>query len=133
MSSTQDCKFEGWAGIDDNATKGGMVFKTFTPKTWDEDDIDGECRSCWVCAFAEDLGLSVKVLYCGICGSDVHALSGDWGALSPDKPSVCGHEIVGEVVRVGGKVTNGIKLGDHVGIGAQSDSCRECKWCLKGE
>lgn len=73
------------------------------------------------------------MLYCGICGSDVHALAGDWGALSAEKPSFCGHEIVGEVVRVGGEVTNGTKLGDHVGIGAQSDSCRECKWCLKGE
>jgi hypothetical protein len=48
MSSTTDYKFEGWAGIDDKATKGGMVFKAFTPKAWDEDDIDGEFGSRWV-------------------------------------------------------------------------------------
>jgi D-arabinose 1-dehydrogenase-like Zn-dependent alcohol dehydrogenase len=36
---------------------------------------------------------------------------------------------VGEVVRVGPKVENGLKVGDIVGVGAQCDSCGECDIC----
>lgn len=47
-----------------------------------------------------------------------------------------GHEIVGTAVRVGSKVTNGIKVGDRVGVGAQSDSCQgrqgDCEECAMG-
>ncbi|WVW86524.1 hypothetical protein I302_108573 [Kwoniella bestiolae CBS 10118] len=113
--SSSDRNFEGWAGVDDRATKGGMVLKQFQPKPWDDNDIE------------------VKVLYCGICGSDVHSLSGSWGPLDPSKPNICGHEIVGQVVQVGTKVDTSVKVGDYVGIGAQSDSCRQCEWCLNGE
>lgn len=38
-------------------------------------------------------------------------------------PCVVGHEIVGVAVRVGSKAEGGIKVGDLVGVGAQSDSC----------
>ena len=38
-------------------------------------------------------------------------------------PVVVGHEIVGLAVRVGSKAEGGIKVGDVVGVGAQSDSC----------
>ena len=42
----------------------------------------------------------------------------------PTRYPVCvGHEIVGTVVRVGSQVKD-IKVGDTVGVGAQSDSCR---------
>lgn len=41
----------------------------------------------------------------------------------PDYPVVVGHEIVGTAVRVGSKAEGGIKVGDVVGVGAQSDSC----------
>ncbi|KAI5300350.1 hypothetical protein KEM56_002522, partial [Ascosphaera pollenicola] len=40
-------------------------------------------------------------------------------------------EIVGKVLRVGPKVTN-VKVGDRVGVGAQVDSCRECRQCKNG-
>ena len=45
---------------------------------------------------------------------------------------ICGHELVGEVIKAGPQVENGIKVGDIVGVGAQSDSCRECEWCQNG-
>lgn len=64
---------------------------------------------------------TVKILYCGICGSDVSSLTGEWGPVKDICPQVCGHEIVGEVVRVGTSPENGLKIGDLVGIGAQSD------------
>ena len=38
-------------------------------------------------------------------------------------PVVVGHEIVGTAVRVGSKAEGNIKVGDLVGVGAQSDSC----------
>jgi alcohol dehydrogenase (NADP+) len=50
-------------------------------------------------------------------------------------PCVVGHEIIGKAVRVGKEVKH-IKVGDRVGVGAQSDSCRnrtaECADCSAG-
>ena len=47
-----------------------------------------------------------------------------------------GHEIVGTVVKAGSKVEGGIKVGDLVGVGAQSDSCLgrhgDCPYCAMG-
>ncbi|KAL1977933.1 hypothetical protein VTN31DRAFT_792 [Thermomyces dupontii] len=98
-----DYKFEGWLGLDPDAINGKMTWGEFEPKPWEETDID------------------IKVSHCGICGSDLHTLRSGWG---PTKYPVCvGHEIVGTVVRVGSQVKD-IKVGDVVGVGAQSDSCR---------
>jgi D-arabinose 1-dehydrogenase-like Zn-dependent alcohol dehydrogenase len=109
-----DYKFEGWAGLSKDACDGKMQFQSFEPKKRDEDDVD------------------VRIQYCGICGTDISALEGEFGPL-PKEGSVCGHEGVGEVVRVGSKVEGGLKVGDIVGIGIQSDCCRECEWCKNGE
>lgn len=69
----------------------------------------------------------LDVLYCGICHSDIHTVRGDWGA--PKFPCVPGHEIVGRVQAVGGKVTK-FKVGDIGGVGCMVDSCRTCENCL---
>lgn len=51
-------------------------------------------------------------------------------------PCCVGHEIVGTAVRVGSKVVGGIKVGDRVGVGAQSDACvgrfGDCPECAMG-
>ena len=51
-------------------------------------------------------------------------------------PCCVGHEIVGTAVRVGSEVANGIRVGDRVGVGAQSDSCqnrsKDCADCANG-
>ncbi|XAO26409.1 hypothetical protein I312_105246 [Cryptococcus bacillisporus CA1280] len=109
-----DNEFKGWAGLDKKACDGHMSFQEFAPKKWDEER-------------------RLKILYCGICGSDVSSLSGEWGPVKDICPQVCGHEIVGEVMGVGRTPENGLKIGDLVGIGAQSDSCRECEWCKEGK
>ncbi|KAG5455457.1 MAG: chaperonin 10-like protein [Olpidium bornovanus] len=67
--------------------------------------------------------------HCGICASDLHTLRSGWGPT--DYPQVVGHEIVGRAVRVGKNVDH-VKVGDRVGVGAQSDSCRKCEWCDRG-
>ncbi|KAA8531461.1 hypothetical protein F0562_006186 [Nyssa sinensis] len=67
-----------------------------------------------------------KVLYCGICHSDLHHVKNDWGASK--YPMVPGHEIVGVVTDVGSKVTK-FKVGDKVGVGCMVGSCRSCVEC----
>lgn len=98
-----DYKFEGWVGLDASSADGNMVWKEFEPKPWEETDVD------------------IKITHSGICGSDIHTLRAGWS--QPDYPVVVGHEIVGTAVRVGSKAEGGIKVGDVVGVGAQSDSC----------
>ncbi|KAF7847755.1 hypothetical protein BT93_L2660 [Corymbia citriodora subsp. variegata] len=67
-----------------------------------------------------------KVLFCGICHSDLHSLRNDWGFST--FPLVPGHEIVGEVVEVGSKVGK-FKVGDKVGVGCLVGSCASCDSC----
>ncbi|KAG6771088.1 hypothetical protein POTOM_022434 [Populus tomentosa] len=43
-------------------------------------------------------------------------------------PVVPGHEIVGIVQEVGSEVQS-FKVGDHVGVGAYVNSCRDCEYC----
>ncbi|VFQ99670.1 unnamed protein product [Cuscuta campestris] len=63
-----------------------------------------------------------KVLYCGICHSDLHMLKNEWGFTA--YPVVAGHEIVGVVTDVGSKVER-FKVGDKVGVGGLVGSCLE--------
>ena len=67
----------------------------------------------------------VKVISCGICGSDVV----EWYRL-PRAPLVPGHEMGAEVIEVGGSVKK-IKPGDRVFI-APKAPCMECFHCKTG-
>ncbi|KAL7230556.1 hypothetical protein ACSBR2_008931 [Camellia fascicularis] len=67
-----------------------------------------------------------KVLYCGICHSDLHSIKNEWGFST--YPHVPGHEIVGVVTEVGSKVTK-FKVGDTVGVGCMVGSCQSCENC----
>ncbi|KAK3340641.1 chaperonin 10-like protein [Neurospora tetraspora] len=73
-----------------------------------------------------DYDVDIKIECCGVCGSDVHTISGGWGEQK--FPLAVGHEIVGTALRVGPKVTL-IKPGQRVGVGAQSYSCLDCRQC----
>ncbi|KAL0438370.1 UNVERIFIED_CONTAM: 8-hydroxygeraniol dehydrogenase [Sesamum latifolium] len=73
-----------------------------------------------------DRDVQFKVLYCGICHSDLHAIKNEWG--SSTYPVVPGHEIVGVVTEVGSKVQK-FRVGDKVGVGCLVDSCRKCDQC----
>ena len=74
--------------------------------------------------------VEIKVTHCGLCGSDDHLISGDYGDYAV-WPQVCGHEIVGIVTQVGNAVTH-LKPGQRCGIGWQCSSCHDCEWCLRG-
>ncbi|WJX47894.1 cinnamyl-alcohol dehydrogenase [Trifolium repens] len=70
--------------------------------------------------------VAFKVLYCGICHSDLHMVKNEWGMST--YPLVPGHEIAGIVTEVGSKVQK-FKVGDRVGVGCMVDSCRTCQNC----
>lgn len=73
--------------------------------------------------------VDIKVLYCGICHSDLSMINNEWGMSQ--YPLVPGHEIVGEVVAAGDAVKN-VKIGDKVGMGWLSASCMSCNQCMEG-
>ncbi|KDN53332.1 GroES-like protein [Tilletiaria anomala UBC 951] len=76
---------------------------------------------------AEDDDITLSITHCGVCGSDVHTISGGWGKLAV--PYVIpGHEIIGTVTEVGKNVKD-VKVGDRVGVGAQVSSCMNCVPC----
>ena len=70
--------------------------------------------------------VSIEILFCGICHSDLHQARNDWGGAT--YPLVPGHEIVGRVTAVGEHVRK-LKVGDLAGVGCLVDSCRECPAC----
>nr|CAB3468502.1 unnamed protein product [Digitaria exilis] len=68
----------------------------------------------------------VKVLYCGICHTDIHQAKNHLGMSR--YPMVPGHEVVGEVSEVGVEVTK-FTAGDIVGVGLIVGCCRQCHPC----
>ncbi|XP_020265557.1 probable cinnamyl alcohol dehydrogenase [Asparagus officinalis] len=68
----------------------------------------------------------IKVLYCGICHTDIHQTKNHLGASN--YPMVPGHEVVGEVVEVGPDVSK-VRVGETVGAGCIVGCCRECGPC----
>lgn len=74
--------------------------------------------------------VSIEILYCGVCHSDIHQVRNEWGGSS--FPMVPGHEIVGKVTGVGKDVKK-FKVGDIAGVGCMVDSCKECESCKDNE
>jgi uncharacterized zinc-type alcohol dehydrogenase-like protein len=73
--------------------------------------------------------VEIAITHCGICHSDLHLISNDWGISH--YPFIPGHEVVGTVAAIGSEV-RGLKVGQRVGLGWQSNSCGICEWCLRG-
>lgn len=73
-----------------------------------------------------DEDVRFKVLYCGVCHSDLHSVKNEW--FNAKYPMIPGHEIVGVVTEVGSKVKK-VKVGDKVGVGCMVGSCRSCDQC----
>lgn len=73
--------------------------------------------------------VQVEISHCGLCHTDIHMGDNDWGVS--DYPLVPGHEGYGVVTHVGKKV-QGLKVGNHVGIGWVRDSCGTCSRCRCG-
>jgi 2-desacetyl-2-hydroxyethyl bacteriochlorophyllide A dehydrogenase len=70
----------------------------------------------------------VQVEACGICGTDIHVLEGDFAPTV--YPIVPGHEFCGEVVATGSQVTN-VRVGEFVAVDP-SLFCGRCRFCRMG-
>ena len=71
-------------------------------------------------------GAIVKVLGCGLCGSDIVKFTHDLVADG----AVLGHEVVGEIVEIATDNTD-LKVGDKVAV-AHHYPCFDCNFCKHG-
>ncbi len=73
-----------------------------------------------------DNELLVKIQSSGICGSDVM----EWYRLKK-APRVLGHEIAGDIVKVGKNIKN-YKIGDRIFV-SHHVPCETCSYCLENQ
>jgi 2-desacetyl-2-hydroxyethyl bacteriochlorophyllide A dehydrogenase len=69
----------------------------------------------------------VEVAACGLCGTDLHILQGEF---APSLPIIPGHEFAGVVAATGSGPT-GLREGDRVAVDP-SLYCHECHYCRIG-
>jgi uncharacterized zinc-type alcohol dehydrogenase-like protein len=74
--------------------------------------------------------VEIAIRYCGVCHSDIHQARDEWH--NTVWPCVPGHEIVGNVTRVGEHVSK-FAEGDLVGVGCMVNSDQHCDACKAGE
>lgn len=80
----------------------------------------------------QDDEILVKVLAASICGTDVHIYDyNEWAQSRIKIPQVMGHELAGQVVKLGKNVTS-VKLGDIVSAETHI-ICGTCEFCLNGQ
>ena len=68
--------------------------------------------------------VTIKVHFCGICGTDVHIYEGAKGSAEVHPPTILGHELSGQVVAVGENVRR-VAVGDRVAVDP-NDYCGVC-------
>lgn len=71
----------------------------------------------------------IAVKAASVCGGDLHIYKGKHPSAPP--PVALGHELAGDVVEVGRKVTS-VRVGDRVTV-EPVIACGECPPCLRGE
>jgi len=80
-----------------------------------------------------DLGANevlVKVRSASFCGTDYHIYEYDnWARNRLKLPLIVGHELSGEIIKIGLKVTN-VRIGDWVSAETHI-VCGECEFCLQ--
>jgi 2-desacetyl-2-hydroxyethyl bacteriochlorophyllide A dehydrogenase len=81
--------------------------------------------------------IKVKIAYCGICGSELHALDPEFQtgkptwrgpARPPSGPRIGGHEASGTIVEVGKDTKAGYKVGQRVAMDFRC-YCGSCYYC----
>jgi propanol-preferring alcohol dehydrogenase len=73
----------------------------------------------------------VKIIYSGVCHTDLHVMNGDW-PISSKLPCIGGHEGTGYVVAIGGNTETDLQIGSRVGVKWLAYSCGACELCHKG-
>ena len=75
--------------------------------------------------------LLLRVVACGVCRTDLHVTEGD---LPVHRVGVTpGHEVVGEVVDVGGGDVSGFAAGDRAGAAWLRSTDGKCRFCRRGD
>jgi len=81
--------------------------------------------------------IKVKIAYCGICGSELHAFQPEFqtgiptfrGPARPSSgPRIMGHEAAGTIVEVGAETKAGYKVGQRVAMDFRC-YCGSCYYC----
>lgn len=75
-------------------------------------------------------GILLKVLACGLCGSDLRTLRSGHHRLK--LPYIIGHEVCGEVVETGSKYTGLWKNGEILAVSPMI-YCGKCKFCQNSQ
>lgn len=84
--------------------------------------------------------VKIEVVWCGICGTDLHEYLGGPLYIPVDAPHpttgvqapvILGHEVSGNVISVGQDVSR-VKVGDRVAL-CPIIGCLECRWCRSGQ
>ena len=94
-----------------------VIWEDINKLRFTEDAPAPECREDWVV---------IKVRSAGVCATDTHIISGRFDNGKP--PHILGHEICGDIVEIGSKVT-GLVPGDRVVV-ETAVSCGKCVHCL---
>lgn len=77
-----------------------------------------------------DYEVLIKVEACGVCHTELDEIEGR--TVPAQFPIVLGHEVVGNIVRIGKKVENR-QIGDRVGVAWIYSACGKCEYCKAGE
>ncbi|GAA0348666.1 zinc-binding dehydrogenase [Oceanobacillus oncorhynchi subsp. oncorhynchi] len=105
-----------------------MVFIKSLVKTIEANEFEIQNREIPVLNKGEVL---IKVDYCGVCGSDLHAANHDPGYEFVPKPIVLGHEISGTITKV--KSDNDENLLNKRVVITPGIVCGQCEACKNGD
>lgn len=72
----------------------------------------------------------IRVMACGVCGTDIHIYEGDEGAAKCPIGTTLGHEFSGVVEKIGGNVSV-CRKGDRVCVDPNK-LCGKCYYCKSG-
>jgi len=75
-------------------------------------------------------GALVKIMACGLCGTDKRIYQFGHFHITPGQPRILGHEVAGEIIAIAPSV-KGFNIGDRVTL-APNVGCGECKTCKQG-
>jgi len=83
----------------------------------------------WPMTSPRENEILVKISACGVCHTELDEIEGR--TPPPRLPIILGHQVVGRVGKVGGKVRK-FRVGERVGIAWIYSACGKCQFCLEG-
>lgn len=72
----------------------------------------------------------IEIVYCNVCGSDLHVYEGNHPKVTPPTSFALGHEAVGYIKQISGS-SGDLKIGDKVAV-VPLVGCKHCCYCDHG-